>query len=678
MPTTPHTAAQQRRLLSCDVFDTVLTRRVGGTSGLFLILGQRLARKGLIQCSGEVFARARHEANRRARVNAGRGVAINDIYAELQFSLHLTDVQRDQLQAEELLLESELLAAIPETTERLHEARRAGLSVAFLSDMYLDSSFIRRQLESHSLCQDDDGLYVSCELGCGKEDGRAFRLVAEQEEVHIGSVLHRGNDLRSDIRAARRVGAAAEPFLEGNLNRYEDILDSHAYATGGLASVMAGAARLARLSIDASDERERALKDVSASVGGPVISSYVLWLLLRAEEHGIRRLYFVARDGYILMRVAQILIRKLGLSCQARYLHGGRQAWYVPSIRDASPEDLFWAVDYAVPDQSLAAVLGNTGLTDQEVVGFLVEFESAADPDADASEKLRAAVQHPLLRQEILTRAAERRREALRYFRQEGLLTGSDWAIVDIGWTGRLLRSLDSILEEAGAKIPGAFFFARHRTGEAHSPQDEVPIHAYLSDHDQRRGHRARINELLVEMFCGADEGPSLLYRSDGNCVVPVLASNTNSDLVRWGLPVVHATIESFAEHLWLDSESLDLSADMRPAAADVLNAFLRNPTTAEAHAWGAFPFQYGRSGNVSAPIANPLSFRHLAPLIRRGWVSTRPGTEWTEGSLAMTPLLTRRVLTAGIRMRKRLMPWVRLVRSRCRPRSVHPRSGRR
>jgi FMN phosphatase YigB (HAD superfamily) len=663
--TAGHTTAQQRRLLSCDVFDTVLTRRVGGTSGLFLILGQRLARKGLLRSSGEVFARARHEANRRARANAGRGVGIEDIYAELQFSLHLTDPQRDRLKDEELRLEAELLAAIPGARTRLLEARGSGLALAFLSDMYLGSSFIRKQLERHDLCQPGDAVYVSCEMGCGKEDGRAFRLMAEKEGVSLEHVVHRGNDLRSDIRPARGVGAAAEPFSEGNLNRYEDILESHAYRTGGLASVMAGAARLARLSIDASGERERALRDVSASVGGPVISGYVLWLLSRAEEQGIRRLYFLARDGFILMRVAQILIRKLGLSCEARYLHGGRQAWYVPSIRDASPADLYWALDYAVPDRSLAAGLLDLGLTDQDVPGILAELESMAPPDrdADVSERLWAVIRRPRVRQAILERAAERRLEALRYLRQEGLLAGSDWAIVDIGWNGRLVRALDRILKDVGGEVPGALFFARHGTGEVNSAADGVPIHAFFSDHAKRLGQRGRINELLVEMFCGADEGPTLRYRSEGKRVIPVLASETNGDLVGWGLPVVHATIESFADHLWLDPDSLDLNADMRPAAADLLTAFLRSPTPAEARAWGAYPFEYGRKGSVSAPIATPLSFRHLAPLIRRGWISTRPGTEWTEGSLAISPRLTRLVLTSGVRMRKRLISYARLVR---------------
>jgi FMN phosphatase YigB (HAD superfamily) len=591
---TVHDTPSGATLLSCDVFDTVLTRRIGSPAALFLILGKRLATKGLIRSSPEAFARTRIEANRRARANAGRGMGLADIYLELQFTLGLSDADREAIRAEEVALESELLVPVPGAADRLRRAREAGMAVAFLSDMYLDSAFIRSQLARHDMIAAGDGCYVSCEEGCGKGDGRAYRVMAMRESVDLGNVVHRGNDPRADVSAARSVGVTAEPFLAGNLNRFEAVLETHSYPTEGLSSVMAGASRLARLSVPAPDGRQTALRDVAASVGGPVLVSYVLWVLLRARDRGIRRLYFMARDGYLLMRVARSLIQALGLDCEARYLHGGIKAWDIPTTEGVSGANLFGE-------------------------------------------------------------AAERRQDALSYFRQEGVFDGSAWALVDLGWSGRLPGAMDRILRADGGGVPAAFFFARFVDEESHAPGHAVPIHAYFSDHDNRRGHPGRLNELFVEMFCGADQGEVVGYRRHGDGMVPILASETNPALSRWGLPIIHETILSFVDRLWLDADGIGLAADMRPAVADVLRLFIASPSPAEARAWGMYPVEYGSSGAVGATIATPFTIRELPHAVRHGQIRPRSGTEWIEGGLAITPPMTRALLKSSLALRRRL-----------------------
>jgi len=562
-------------LFSCDVFETALVRLVGTPSTLFLILGTRLAKQGLIQSSPEAFAHSRMEANRRARSNAGRGMGLTDIYLELQSALGLSDTDRDAIQAEELALESELLVPVPGAAERVARAREAGMAIAFLSDMYLGSSFIRAQLQRYGMTADGDGCYVSCEVGCGKEDGRAYRAMASREAVDLGRVLHRGNDPRADIAAARAAGIATEPFLEGNLNRYEEVLESHTYGTGGLSSVMAGAARLARLSVDAQSPHAQILRDVAASVGGPAIVSFVLSVLLQSRDLGIRRLYFQARHGHLLRRVARSLIDTLGLDCEARDLHVGTEA-------------------------SVA-----TG-------------------------------------------------EALDYWRQEGLLDDSDWALVDVAWRGGVLDALDRILRTGGGKVPAVFSFTDlAKTGSPTASR--VSLQAYLSDNDSRRVDGGPLDERFLEVFAGIDTAEVVGYRADGHAIVPILADRGNPALSRWGLEVVHETILSFADWLWLDAGALDLTADLRPAVADVLRRFLTSPPAAEARAWGGYPVESGRKGAVHATIAAPFTIRELPHAMRHGRIRIRRGAEWIEGGLAITPPVTRTLLKTSLGLRERL-----------------------
>ena len=101
-----------------------------------------------------------------------------------------------------------------------------------------------------------------------------FKELLRRQGVSSKAVSHCGNDYKSDVMAARRVGLTPQPFLEGNLNRFEKILASYSLATEGLSSVMAGASRLARLKISASFAEEEALRDVAAGVAAPILVGF--------------------------------------------------------------------------------------------------------------------------------------------------------------------------------------------------------------------------------------------------------------------------------------------------------------------------------------------------------------------------------------------------------------------
>ena len=52
----------------------------------------------------------------------------------------------------------------------------------------------------------------------------------------------------------------------------------------------------------------------------PALHGYILWVLREAAASGKKRLYFLARDGYLMYRTAVILCRELELPLECRYL----------------------------------------------------------------------------------------------------------------------------------------------------------------------------------------------------------------------------------------------------------------------------------------------------------------------------------------------------------------------
>ena len=116
--------------------------------------------------------------------------------------------------------------------------------------------------------------------------------------------------------------------------------------------------------------RERA--EVVAGVAGPLLAGYVLWCLRRAAEAGLPRLYFVARDGEVMLAIARRLVEGLGLDLDLRYLEGSRRAWLLPSMGEVDADRLA-AVIGREEKVTVRNCLEWLDVTPEEVSGVLVD-----------------------------------------------------------------------------------------------------------------------------------------------------------------------------------------------------------------------------------------------------------------------------------------------------------------
>ena len=70
----------------------------------------------------------------------------------------------------------------------------------------------------------------------------------------------------------------------------------------------------------------------SEAILAPAFVEFVKWVLKSAGEQNIRRIYFLARDGYPMYRAAQILSRGREPEIECRYLRCSRYALRIPSF----------------------------------------------------------------------------------------------------------------------------------------------------------------------------------------------------------------------------------------------------------------------------------------------------------------------------------------------------------
>ena len=635
---------------SFDVFDTVLTRSVSPPTVVFFLLGRRISDSLPSHCSPEAFAYARVQAERRAVENKGCRTSLRDIYLELADALQFGKEQARYVMEAECALEAELLRPVPEALARLKMLRERGERIAFVSDMYLPAAFIQQQLARHGLWEKRDVLYVSCEHGEEKGSGKLIRKVLQAEDLPASQVVHYGNNAFSDVKGARKAGVAATFLDAANANRYEQILESHALRSDGLSAALAGASRAARLTVPAPDLRERALRDVAAGVMAPMLVGYVLWILRRAQQEGLRRLYFVSREGQVLLDIARQLAGKLSsFDIELRYLYGSRQSWNRTAITHT---DQAWRWHGAVGRTSVNDLLDRLGLRPELVEAPLAEAgfdrETWSRP---LVEQERDALAQLLEREDVRERVArvadEKKRTVLRYLEQEGLFDGVAKGFVDVGWKGSLHAALCELLQEnEAAPIKGFFFGMQH-----HQSRWSAWREAYFFDKPKQRGYCDVLPGfdlvILTEMFCAADHGTVVDFEERRGRVEPVLQQEWGRTAAAWGIAVVREATHAFAEHLLLLPNLINPWTDVRAAITELVCAFWLTPTPSEAEAWGRFPRELGQGNETYVvELAAPYGWEQAAAVAKGDPKAFHVHNyTWVEASKALTPLQIRRII---------------------------------
>jgi hypothetical protein len=431
----------------------------------------------------------------------------------------------------------------------------------------------------------------------------------------------------------------------------------HSRSTCGLAGLLAEASQAARQKVVVATEREQALVDVAAGVAAPALFGYVLWLLRRAQDLKIQRLYFLSRDGLILLQIARQLQELF--PCESRYLYSSRVAWCLPSLSgfDAALLDKVLPVDYLYTVESTFLRLG----LDPEVVAEelsrinLPRSQWHDQLTAIERENLHKLLESPAFQVLVRSRAEVSRPMLSAYLHQEGLWDDVRWAIVDLGWQGSIQNALGRILASENGQMPHGFYYGISG-GEPDNRLDGVR-EAYLGD----ARHQASAGDILdaviipLEVFCAADHGTVAGYETVDNQLRPILQPAVNAPLIDWGLPLVQQTIQNFMEALVPRLSSQHLEADLRPAIMDLINAFWKSPSTFEAHSWGDYWCEERKQCYQLAP---PYNARHLIQALTRGKIARSQTYWWHEGSLARTPIATRlplSLLTYMGRMVKRI-----------------------
>lgn len=485
------------RLASFDIFDTTLLRRCGQPEEVWYRLASRLFPKE------DDLQKAFVSWRKRAV-----GDTLADIYANIDSAfLSFAGKGVEEMMLEEETVEEDMLIPNPTVCKLIEQRRKEGYQITFISDMYLSSQFLRQVLESFGCCQAEDVVFVSCEHHARKDTGALYEVV--RQALHPSEWLHYGDNLRSDVKMARRKGIRAVHINTS----YNDVEN----ACVQVSPAMAALSRRYRL-----EQEKDEFAGFAADFVVPAYLPYVIYVLREARRMGIRKLYFLSRDSYILLKAAQALSKETeGL--ELHYLFVSRRSLLLPYLCGEDEYAYLAASDHhtLVRIDTIDKRLRHLGTSREEMrIKFGIEFPYSKVNNIKEQEDFLQKVFHsdftPLLQQ----RAQEQLCLLLDYFRQEGLFDGEACAAVDVGWLGTSRLMINHILRRVGAKDLHFFYYGVRR--------DVFPPSAgRYSTYFQAEELSTETTALLEHYYSASPYPSTIAYQKRENGeVIPVFADN--------------------------------------------------------------------------------------------------------------------------------------------------------
>lgn len=321
-------------LYSFDIFDTLITRNTATPAGIFLLTQKDIKKnKELSQILPNFFidnfVEIRIEAERTAAIEGKKegivSIDINYIYNVMGKIFDINSDLMDKIRQLEIKREKQLSIPITENVKKLKEIIKSGKRVVLISDMYLHETDIRDMLLQHDNIFRNITIYVSCECNKLKSDGKLFAYVKKMENIEYCRWQHMGDNNISDVINAKKYGINAIQYEYVNLpNRVKKILNERDLGE----QLIFGAEKNARLKSIMTEGYTW-----GTYIGASILIPYVLWILGECIQNNINHLFFVARDGFIVKKIADEIIREYDFNIVTYYIYGSRKAWRLSNDR---------------------------------------------------------------------------------------------------------------------------------------------------------------------------------------------------------------------------------------------------------------------------------------------------------------------------------------------------------
>ena len=516
------------KLISIDIYDTLILRAVAKPEDLFSIVWERATTQGLnkMEMTPAEYQKFRVEMERRARNGvASREVSLKDIYA--QFPDFITDCP-EKLQQLEIECEKEYSYSNYDLLPWLMEAKKRNIILVLVSDMYLSSTTIKSIIENAGIDFSlFDDILVSNEYLCNKQNGALFsKLFEKYSNIKPEQMLHIGDNKNSDF---------TQPLLLGMKAFHYDAINERMYSIFDYEKILHNIPQkelLALRKISLSNcpeqykEKEKTAYELGSSVIGPVLSLYAAWTCIRMKASGIQRIYPLMREGYLLGTLLEREMEDQNLDFQVHPIYISRKVTYVPSIREINKEEIENMI--GARNLTIRESIALMGLDEENLKEFSDYFDIRYKETHKIEFKggtLKDVVITAFLRKENAERIEQyvkkERKKLVQYLQQEiGDL--NKVATIDIGFFGRIQMWMEECLKLEHIPFDMKHFLAIGVTGDkVYNGINFEGMFGTFSENSNLISIIHRTTD-VIEKLISVPEGSTIGYQETDGRIVPV------------------------------------------------------------------------------------------------------------------------------------------------------------
>lgn len=301
---------EKAKIVSFDLFDTLLMRKTYSYTDLFELLEKNLTDQGIYIPD---FAKLRLSSEK--ELSKKYTPKLVEIYEDVLKRAGGNFITARELAEMEWVLDCSLLIPRYSVCDIFKESVKTGKRVVVITDSYYCENQIRQILSKFKL-EGYEKLFVSCD----KRTSKTLQLFGYLRNMSGGNaegILHIGDDEAADIEYAKKYSIDTFRVYSGS-----DLLDM----LGGLGidKEVKSLSDRVKTGLFVSkifndpfvfEEGEQKLTvsdvfDIGYLFCAPVITDFSIWLSKRVEQEKIHQILFCARDGFLIGRLFRRINRK--------------------------------------------------------------------------------------------------------------------------------------------------------------------------------------------------------------------------------------------------------------------------------------------------------------------------------------------------------------------------------
>ncbi|WP_027206774.1 hypothetical protein [Butyrivibrio fibrisolvens] len=496
-------------VISFDIFDTLVTRSVGSPINVFYMLENMLEQQYGLSALG--FAQKRIEAEKEARrLSNSAEITIYDIYEKL-------DVQdKKAIMQREVSLEISLAEVNYEMHELFCKCISLGKDVYLCSDMYLDKETIESILNANNYFGYKK-ILLSSECKVTKQNKGLYHELIKYAKVSPDRILHIGDNFRSDFINAKKCGIKSWWYRPSE-------------------KYLSPKSRFSNKSIFVGNMPKSFLKDkywyqIGKYSLGNFLYGYCRWLVQKFESQQFSKIFFLSRDGWIMMKAFQEIAPDEMVK-KAKYLYASRRSLIIPCLHlYDSFEDrigiMFWKKRFTIKDFVESFGLDYSAFKERIYNNIGADANLVFERSSILESKCLRSVYEDL-KENITDNSIKEFTLLIDYLRQEQF-TGKV-AIVDSGWFGNIQNALQKCVNAAGLCVDIHGYYIGIRSECKYYESQKMNGFLFFGPTvTTMQEKEAKINS-IIETFHSCHEGSVKKFQKAVSGLEPVLKAPDLSD----------------------------------------------------------------------------------------------------------------------------------------------------